>query len=69
MLKFLTNYLKNRPQRVGMENELSEPQNVLSGVPQGSILGPLLFTLFINDISDGISDGTSMCLFADDTKI
>ena len=69
MLKFLTNYLKNRTQRVGMENELSEPQNVLSGVPQGSILGPLLFALFINNISDGISDVTSMCLFADDTKI
>ena len=68
MLKFLTNYLKNRTQRVGMENELSEPQNVLSGVHQGSILGPLLFALFINDISDGISDGTSMCLFADVPK-
>ena len=69
LLKFLTNYLKNRRQRVALENEFSEYQDVLSGVPQGSILGPFLFILFINDIGNGISDGTSICLFADDTKI
>ena len=69
LFKFLTNYLKNHTQFVALENVLSQPQNVLSGVPQGSILGPLLFLLFRNDISDGISDGTSMSLFADDTKI
>ena len=68
LLKFLTNYLKNRRQRVALENEFSEYQNVLSGVPQGSILGPFLFVLFINDIGNSISDGTSICLFADDTK-
>ena len=38
-------------------------------MPQGSILGPLLFVLFISDISLGISPGTKTCLFADDTKI
>ena len=42
---------------------------VRSGVPQGSILGPLLFVLFINDITDCISSGTNIALYADDTKI
>ena len=52
-----------------MENVFSDYEHVLSGVPQGSILGPLLFTLFINDINAGISAETNICLYADDTKI
>ena len=42
---------------------------VNSGVPQGSIIGPLLFVLFINDINDLVSEGTNITLYADDTKI
>ena len=68
LLKVLTNYLQNRHQRVLLENIFSESLPVKSGVPQGSILGPLLFVLFINDIGLGISTGTNICLFADDTK-
>ena len=67
--KFLINYLQNRYQRVVLENVFSDSLPVISGVPQGSILGPLLFVLFINDISTGISTGTNICLYADDTKI
>ena len=68
-LNFLTNYLENRQQRVLLENIFSESLPVNSGVPQGSILGPLLFVLFINDITVGINSGTNICIFTDDTKI
>ena len=69
LLKFLTNYLQNLHQRTSLENVFSNYLPVKSSVPQGSILGPLLFVLFINDISSGINSGTNICLFADDTKI
>ena len=69
LLKLLINYLKGRKQRVVLENITSESITVLSRVPQGSILGPLLFLPFINDIYVGIDKATSICLYADDTKI
>jgi hypothetical protein len=60
-------FLSNRVQRVRVGEEYSSEESVLSGIPQGSILGPVLFTIFINDLPDSIE---SKCkIFADDTKI
>ena len=69
MLKFIANYLHNRKQCVVIGNSSSTPRSVNSGVPQGSILGPILFVLFINDITTGLTSGTECALYADDTKI
>ena len=69
MLKFIRSYLEGRQQQVVVGGFKSSPLSVKSGVPQGSILGPLLFVLFINDMFSCISEGTNIALYADDTKI
>ena len=69
MLNFIRSYLQDRLQRVVIDGSFSDTVAVNSGVPQGSILGTLLFVLFINDIYEQISPGTSITLYADDTKI
>jgi hypothetical protein len=66
---WLTSYLTNRLQRVLINGSLSEWLPVTSGVPQGSILGPLLFLLYINDLPNILSENTLCAIFADDTKI
>ena len=69
MLKFLVGYLQNREQCVIIDGKKSKNAPVRSGVPQGSILGPLLFVLFIDDMPEVISKDTHIALYADDTKI
>ena len=69
LLKFVQNYLQGREQSVVIENCVSTSKPVLSGVPQGSILGPILFVLFINDLPSGLRQGTKLALYADDGTI
>ena len=58
-----------RTQRVIVEGTESYSAPVLSGVPQGTVLGPLFFLIYINDIDNGISSGTKLRLFADDSLL
>ena len=69
LLKFLKSYLEDRIQRVVVGGAHSGSLKVDSGVPQGSILGPTLFIMFINDMISQVSAGTNIALYADDTKI
>ena len=64
---WINSFLSNRRQRVCVRGSFSEWSQVISGVPQGSVLGPILFILYINDLSEQIQ--SSLWTFADDTKI
>ena len=67
VLSWIENFLTNRTQKVRVGDGESNSSPVVSGIPQGSILGPILFTVFINDLPDCVQ---GLCkIFADDTKL
>ena len=67
LLDWISDYLSNRSQKVVLDGTCSNSAQVTSGVPQGSILGPLLFNIFMNSISSlPLSSNSSLILYADD---
>ena len=66
--KWIANFLLNRNQRVAINGFQSNPSKVISGVPQGTILGPVLFLIYIADIADNITHST-VSSYADDSKV
>jgi len=66
ILKWITNWLTTRTQKVVVDGESSQPTRVISGVPQGTVLGPLMFLIYINDIATNLDSATHIRLFADD---
>ena len=65
---WIEDFLRNRMQIVVVDGSKSKPVNVISGVPQGSVLGPILFLILMYDITNGINSSI-LSSFADDTKI
>ena len=67
LMKWIEQFLLGRQMRVHVNGSFSSWIDVLRGVPQGSVLGPLLFLIFVNDQPDWVK--CSLMMFADDTKI
>ena len=67
VINWIEKWLTHRRQRVIVDGEISNWKSVLSGVPQGSVLGPILFLIYINDLEDDIS--SKVLKFADNTKV
>ena len=66
-MNWVEDYLQNRSQFVEINGEKSQWLPVKSGIPQGSVLGPLLFLIYINDLPENVN--STVYMYADDTKI
>jgi len=68
LIRWVSNYLTNRIQSIVLGGAQSNPLPVVSGVPQGSVLGPLLFLIYINGVSASVTD-SKITLYADDIAL
>ena len=64
---WMEDYLKGREMRIVVKDEKSEWRGVKTGVPQGSVLAPIMFLIYVNDMTEGVSSYIS--LFADDVRL
>ena len=69
VLKWFQSYLDNRTQQVIIKDSLSSEKKLLSGVPQGSVFGPLLFSLFFGPLNVILAHGLKVMVYADDTQL
>ena len=70
LTKWVASYLTNRQQKVVVNGVSSDFSSVQSGVPQGSVLGPLLFIIYVNEVADlPLSPGSKIVMYADDVLL
>jgi len=69
VVEWIISFLSNRKHRIRLNNTFSEWKQVISGIPQGSILGPLLFLIYVSDIQEICQSGSDLYLYADDAKL
>ena len=67
IINWIEQWLTERRQRVVVDGEVSSWKSVLSRVPQGSVLGPIIFLVYINDLEEGVTG--KILKFSDDTKL
>ena len=67
IINWIEQWLTDRRQRIVVDGEVSSWKSVLSGVPQGSVLGPILFWVYISDLEEGVTG--KILKFVDDTKL